>query len=420
MSRQRSVRARPAAWAKGVLCALAVTGCAHAGGTAAPARPPALGSHPGAASVAVDPAVLAAAARARAEAARAEGAPGMFENLQLRVRGRGEAALEGGAGIDLGARLKMERPFKTSALADSMRHGADAALWLAHAAEAEARARLCEESVLGRSEAARAEEHTLFRARVEKALGWASALAQAGEVQSLVAIETELNVRRSLLARASALAVHRVVGELGPLPDVLADRGAPLALDEGTVRAAVRVQHPEVLSHLAMSERHRAEALSERRARLPWFDFLQLDYFTWRGGSEALGARVAVGIPLDDGARGRAARAELLGESERHAAEASLGTLATAARAALAELAEVEARAADYRALLKAAEAAEVLAARLIDERRGPADKALGLLDDAQDARDLVREARERAGVAACTLELSTGKDYAAWPRAAD
>jgi hypothetical protein len=403
-------------WAVSLAGLLGMPGCAAPSAGIPAQKPPALEDRTPS-GLAADPALLAAHARARGEDAQADGAPGMFEHAQVRVSRLGQEALKDQDGPGVALRVKLDRPFRTSVLAESLRRRGDTALWLAHAKAAEREALRCEQSAAARAALVREEAHAAFRVQATQALAWAEALKGAGEVERSVALDTLLSVRRALVERALHTVLQGPAEGLGELPDVLAEPGAPLDLSRDSAFAQIAAAHPEVLSHASAAERYRAEALAEKRARLPWLEFVQVDQDTGRDFVRGLSARAAIGMPLDDGAKGRAARATHFAEAERHEADATAQLLTDAALAALAELHDVEARAKDHRALLETATAAEAVAKQLVTERRGLPAKAVSLLDAAADAKEAVLEAQERAAQAACTLKLTTGRTYGQWPR---
>jgi hypothetical protein len=360
-----------------------------------------------------------AAERARAEAAQAEadGAPSMFDSLQLRVRNLDRNGIDSTQGVGLGARLQLERPFSMSALSESLRKEHAAARFLVDAAAASAQAATCSESVRARSAALRAGLVEALRARLVRSLEWLNALSSANQIDAVSAVRGVLSARRALVLGLLGEAKLRNHETLGPLPELSEQGRAALDRDAGRLFERIAKSHPQVRAHLADKERLLAKERFERRNRAPWLDFVELGYGTRADGLDDVSARLALGIPLDDGARGRTKKAALLAQSEEYEATGAAHTLALAAGAALSELAAFEQHAAEYLSLSAAADSAEKLADSLLAEHRGTPDKVVQLFDDAQQARLDLIELRERAGEAACTLKFATGVDYASWPR---
>lgn len=362
-------------------------------------------------------ALQAEEARARALEAQAAGAPSMFESLQLRVRNLDRQGIDSQQGVGLGARFKLERPFSMTSVTESLRRQGQSARFELETARAEAEALVCAESVRAHAQLTRDELDDAQREKLLATLSWIDALSEASEVDAVSAARATLSARRALVAAASAQRPARRHDALGTLPDVREARQGVLDGDPARLLASIEASHPSVHAHLAAQQRYLAEQSTEQRNRAPWLDFFELGYGTRSSGLDGLSARLAVAVPLDDGARGRSKKAGLLAQSEAYRSLAQAYTLARGASAALSELSAIEQHAVDYEALSDAAASAEQLANLLLAEHRGTPDKVAQLLDDAHAARLDILAASERAGQAACTLKFSTGVSYASWPR---
>lgn len=394
---------------------LAGATCAACATSSAPHTRPA--ARPGEAFAEHGYAVQAEEARAKAVQAEAEGAPSMFDSVQLRVRNLDRAGIDSERGVGLGARFKLERPFSMATLAEALRNEGESARFLVDSARAEAEALTCAESVTAHVEQARKTLSDEQRARLLDTLQWIQALSQASELDAVTAARASLAAKRALIASVSAQKPARSHASLGALPDVAHAHPTALDTDSARLLATIEASHPAVHTHLAAQQRYLAEERTERRNRAPWLDFVELGYGTNSSGADGISARLAVGVPLDDGSGGRSRKAALLAQSEAYGALGQLYALANGAAAALAELAIIEQHAADYLTLSSAADEAQQLASLLLTEHRGSPDKVAQLLDDAHAARLDILEARERAGQAACTLKFSTGVSYGSWPR---
>lgn len=397
-------------WLTAVL--LLVAGCA-ANVPTAPARPPT------SRAVFEEHALHVAAEEAKARAALAEQKhmEGTFNKVVLRTRSFGKRNIDEGDGFSAGLRLSLDRPFRVSALAKSLRAASNAAAYTAKAELREAEALTCEESVEGRVRDAREELIAAYRDRLEHLLTVTRGYRQAGTLDPLTSARTELMLSRRLLEARSESTAARVHPELGKLPEAANARQDALDLDLERLFARVEREHPQVRAHLAAAEEHEHAATAERRSRIPWIDFLQVDYGTAAAGLRDLTGRVAIEVPLDDGSRGRAEREAHLGVSETYEAMSQAAAITQQALAALHELAAFEADADAQRVILEQAAGAEDLAARLIASNAEAPDRIAQLVSEAHEGRVAVLEAQERAAAAACVLRFATGVDYEGWPR---
>jgi len=366
-----------------------------------------------------DHALKAAAesARARAVVAETDGAPGVISGVQLRTSGISARDVEDGTGISGGVRVLLERPWQVRAESSGGKAEQQAAQFTATAAEMEARALTCDESVQGRAQAERKAIAEAHAAQLERVLAWTVAFRDAGTLDPVTASRTELLVQRRLLSDETESESFRVHETLGPLPAVSASPGGGLDRDPVHIAQRIRAQHPNVRAHVSRAEQNRQLSSVELGRRIPWFNFVQLDYGIEGQGFRDLQGRVALEIPLDDGSRGRARRYEELGASEEYEAEGEAALLTQQALVALYALRAFEAQAERLAALDAQAARAESLAVRFLDERREGPDKIAQLLGETYADRMLVLDARERAGRASCSLEWATGTSYTAWPR---
>jgi hypothetical protein len=135
------------------------------------------------------------------------------------------------------------------------------------------------------------------------------------------------------------------------------------------------------------------------------------------GSDDSYGGRIAVNVPFGLGARAEADRYRALVRQEELDARAVVEQQMEASLAALVVLDEFEERTADWRALEALAADAEGIARRWTDKRLADPDDVADLIDEAYAARMAVLGARERAGIAACTLLSMTGVPLEDWPR---
>lgn len=362
--------------------------------------------------------VAAADEMARAAQAQADGSPGVLNKAQIRAQPYG-LTFSGEESYQVGLRLQLDRPWSVAALSRSLRAGADQSQFLAQVARAESEAAMCEESVHAR---ALAERRTLLeqrKQRLELALAWIDAFREGGGLDPVTVERAGLIVRRHLLEREAEPVAYRMHPTLGALPDVIAVPQGALDRDPQRIFEGIHEAHPKVRAQLFEAKRQTELGKAERSQYVPWFDMVEVDYRRRGDGLNGMQAQLAVGIPLDDGSRGRARRADALSRSAELEAEGVAATLTHHAEVALSALDAIEHDAEQLKRLKDDAVRADELAARLLQGREGPPDRAVQLVVEAHSCQAAIIDAKERAGEAACALKLSTGRDYTSWPRVA-
>ncbi len=357
--------------------------------------------------------VRAAEADAQAAAAEGQHSEGMVKAIQLRAATNG--AFDDGDGAQGSVRLQLDRPFRTNELSRSKQAAGEAAMLEAKAEAYRAQASTCDESVTAHAHEQRKVYLDGYRGQLTELLARTRAFSAAGTLDPITGARAELQLSRRLLEARSPAAGMRAHPKLGPLPE-LADQGLALDTDAGRLNERIAAEHPEVRAHLASASEHDHAAISEKRSRIPWFDFVQLDMASGSGAPN-LGGRVALEIPLDTGARGRAERHAHLSVGETYRAMGLSAELTEVALRALTELAGFEGDAAAQRAILEQADKADALAKKFLQSLDESPDRVAQLLAEAHAGRMAVLEARERAGKAACVLEYATGTSYDSWPR---
>lgn len=360
------------------------------------------------------------AADHRAAALEAEqlGTGGMFRELQL--RGTTPGLLPGDDGdARVAARLRLERPFRLSAERDGLSAERDAVVAEGDAAATEGDLELCRAGVQAQ---ARTEERDLFepyQAALREVLRWAQEWEQAGSLDPVSALRARLFVERHLIEDEPA-PLLQAEKPLRPMPEVeLAPSEDLLDLRADTVMGKVS-SRPHVAAHLARARRHQHLATAERRSRMPWFDFVELGTTLDAAGEPATQARVAISIPLADGARGRAEGQVELERAERLSARARALELGEIVVQELRVLSRFELRAAAMRNLLTLADLSEKKARSLLEARADKPEQVAQLLRDAHAARVAVLRARKDAGSSSCVLSFAAGTSYEQWPRVRD
>ena len=246
-----------------------------------------------------------------------------------------------------------------------------------------------------------------------------------GLVNEIDAMRFELASRVRLVTREPApLQVAEAAEAALPL---LVPPGAPLVRDEMTLREAVRQHHPSVAVHLATASRYEAMADRERSLSRPWIKFVD---FTYRHrtaekrdnapdkpAANGGGGRVAFTIPFG-GEKANSRRYQALVREQRGEAEATVDDQMLRGRLALDRLHAFESRTQRLLDLLLLADEAEAVAERWWQSKLARPKQVADLLDEAFSARRAVLFARERAGVARCSLLAMTGVAAEDWPRA--
>lgn len=359
-----------------------------------------------------DPAIQAREAAVDAAVAREEGEV-LIDEIQLRVGNEYDDEHR----IRVAARLPVNRPNEVRAQREVLRAETEVAVAQLEEASLERRAELCFPSVDLLAYQERVSIYAAYAQRQQALLDWSEEWRRSGVVDELSAARFELDSRLKTTTREPRR-IRTVDVVMPVLPDV--GRGAGVLVETlPMLRETVKEHHPSVGVRRAMAERYRALVDREDSQRTPRLRFLEIAYEhqTGSGGSDGVGGRVAVDFPFGARERANANRYEALvreqQSEERRLVEERIG----ASLEALAELTEFEARADRWSELESLAGAAERLADRWWQERLARPAQVAALLDGAFTARSAVLEARERAGVAGCTLLAATGVPPEHWPR---
>jgi hypothetical protein len=184
------------------------------------------------------------------------------------------------------------------------------------------------------------------------------------------------------------------------------------------VRKTVGKHNPSAAVHAAVSDSYAALSAREEIRRLPWLDFVDVSYEPVATGNESeIGAQIALRIPFGAKARGNVDRYRALGRSQSLEGERLVEEQVRRSLFALQELDDFETRVKQWEELLTLARKADEVAERGRRERLATLSQIASLFEQAYEARIAVLEARERAGMASCTLLAMTGVPPEDWPR---
>ena len=170
---------------------------------------------------------------------------------------------------------------------------------------------------------------------------------------------------------------------------------------------------------LGGSEHYRALSDRAQSQARPWLKFVDVSYQheSGGGGSHGAGGQLAFEIPFGTRERADAGRYRALVRQEQSEEQRLVEEQVRRSLEALGELADFEARGAQWEELEGLARAAEQIADRWWRGRLARPSQVAALLDQAFAARSATLEARERAGIAGCTLLAMTGVPPESWPR---
>jgi hypothetical protein len=359
-----------------------------------------------------DPTIQAREAEVEAAVAREEGEV-LIDEIQLRVGDEYDNEHQ----IRVAARLPVNRPNEVRARREVRRAETEVAVARLEEASLERRAELCFPSVDLLAYRERVSIYDAYVERQEALLAWSEEWRRSGVVDELSAARFKLESRLKSATR-EPLRAPPVEVVLPVLPEVGRNAGL-LVQGLPMLRERVSEHHPSVAVRRAMAERYRALVDREDSQRTPRLRFLEIAYErdTGRGGRDGVGGRVAVDFPFGARERANANRYEALVRQEQSEERRLIAERVGASLEALGELSQFEARADRWAELESLAGAAERLADRWWRERLARPAQVAGLLDGAFTARSAVLDARERAGIAGCTLLATTGVPPEHWPR---
>jgi len=359
-----------------------------------------------------DPAIQARAAEVEAAVAREKG-EALVDEIELRLGDDYDDEHR----IRLTARLPLNRPAEVRASKEVRRADTEVAVARLEETSLERRAELCFPSVDTLVERERRSIYNAYMGRQEALLAQSEEWRLSGVIDELSAAHFELETRIKLATRqpASALQVDPVVAELPPV----ASHTLLLVRDPTLLGEMVREHHPSVAVRQAAAERFQALSLREDIQRRPRLRFVEVSYRHDTGGrgSNGVGGRLAVEVPFGMRERANADRYQALMRMEQSEERRLVEEQVSQSLEALSILSEFESQTDRWAELQVLAVSAEHLADRWwMDRLAGPSQVA-GLLDEAYAARSAVLDARERAGIAGCTLLAMTGVPPERWPR---
>lgn len=364
-----------------------------------------------------------AARRAGIEAARTgEGSAGLMDEVELRVSDDYVDEHQ----IRVAARVPLRRPAETRAHREMVAAEVEMAESRLDEAALTLRADQCFPSVDAQARAADEQMYLDWAARQDSLLAYNDEGRRSGLISEIDASRFELSSRLRLATREPMPAPPQEA-RAAALP-LLLPSDPPLDRSDTTLMQAVRRHHPSVALHHATAARYEAMAGRARSRGRPWVKFVELRYEHQTGESNGPGrpndpsvngggARVSFTVPFGGDASAEARRYSALVREQRSEAEALVADRTRGAALALEELHAFEARVAGLRELLNLADEADAIADRWWRSKLASPNQIANLLDEAFAARSAVLDARERAGIARCTLLTMTGVAAEDWPR---
>ncbi|MBW2289473.1 MAG: hypothetical protein JRG80_15035 [Deltaproteobacteria bacterium] len=281
----------------------------------------------------------------------------------------------------------------------------------------ERRAEICLPSL---DQLVRDEHLTIYSAFIERQAGlqaWNRELMEAGLVDELRYTSFELESQTKLRSRrpADVITPEMVI----PVLPSVAAHASPLEGEPEVLRTLVQQHNPSVSLHEAMEERYEALARRERMARWPSLKFVDfaVQPLPSPGDPISYGGRVAFEVPIGPRLRAQERRYSARARGQSSERRKVVDDRVQASREALAVIQDFERRADEWQHLLDLAGSAEEVADRWWKQRLVTPRRVAALLDEVYRARIEALRARERAGVAGCTLLATTGVSVDEWPR---
>jgi hypothetical protein len=360
-----------------------------------------------------DPAVEARKQAVEAALARERSEPALDE-LELRVRGERE---QRGGELALRARVPVPDPGQVRARRAVRRAETETSLARLDETSLSQRAERCFRSTAIHAHQEHSAIYQAYARREKILLEWNQEWRRSGIQSERIGAQFDLEGRIKLVARKPG-----PPPESGAVTDALPPVGrgpGALVTSEDLLFETVRRQHPSVAVHRAVAAHYEAlSARSESTAR-PSLKFVDFDYMPIGAGNDdnAFGAQLAFQIPFGTESRADASRYRALRRSEALEGERLVQQQVRRSLFALREFEHFESNMDRWQELLELARDAEELADRWRDERLARPSQVENLIDRAYDARVAVIEARERAGLARCTVLALTGVSLDDWPR---
>jgi hypothetical protein len=360
-----------------------------------------------------DPAVEAGREAVEAAVARERGEVALDE-FELRVRGQSR---DGDAALGMRARIPVPDPARVRARRAVRRAETEASIARLDETSLRRRAELCFRSIDGEAHRERGAIYELYDRRLRALLAWNEEWRRSGIQSERRATQFGIEARIKLVSRKPGPP---------PEPSAATDPLPPLGRGQGTLVTSaellldlVRTHHPSPAAHRALAAGYEALSNRAQTAARPWFEFVDLDYERIFGDQSRndIGGQLAFHIPFGVESRADVSRYRALGRSETLEGEGLIRDQMRQSLFALKEFQYFESNTEEWQELLELARSAEHVADRWGEERLARPSQLETLIDRAYDARVAVLEARERAGLARCTLLALTGVSLDDWPR---
>jgi hypothetical protein len=322
--------------------------------------------------------------------------------------------------IRVTARVRTKRRGEMRAQRDVLHAETEMAVTRLEETALERRAELCFPSVTALAREASAEIYGDYKARQQSLLAWSEDLRRSGMLNELDGARFELESRVKIATRAPA-PMTRPETVLPVLPEIGTELG-DLIRQPDALRKLVRRHHPSVALREATAKRYAALAARARSRAKPGIRFVDLTYERRTGernepGENGVGGQISFEVPLGARPKANTSRYQSLVSAQHREGEAIIEEQMQRSLQALADLQSFEANTTQWRELEALAGNAEQVADRWWRGRLAQPDDVAALLDEAYKARIAVLEARERAGIAECTLLAMTGVPLEEWPR---
>lgn len=362
------------------------------------------------------PAIEAQRAEVEAAVAREDDSP-VIDGFEIRAA----AVHETDDKMQLRARLPFDNLFGASAKQDARRAGTEEALARLAETTLVERVRMCRPSLDRLVHEERLSIYGRYAERQKVLLERNDELKRAGRLDEVRAMSFELSQQVDLALAEPEPPTGPSGGSVtvaAVLPEPTA--GAPeLSATPEVIHEQLRRHQPAVGVHQARGRHYDAMARSEAKRRLPTLKFVDfaVEPVAYPGDDRQYEAQVAFEIPFGRAARAGERQYAALARGQRSAERALILDRGEQARAAVETINWFRRRGAHWLGLRERADQAEAVADRWWKSRLAEPKAIAGLLDEVQDARLAVLDARERAGRAACTVLASTGLSVDEWPQ---
>jgi hypothetical protein len=336
-----------------------------------------------------------------------------LDAVQLRLR----SEYDNDYGLRLTTRVPVPNPKEVQARREVRRSDTAASLARLEETALVRRSELCFASI---ESAAHTEQTAIYEeyARRQRALLERNEeRRRSGSQSERASTRFELENRIKLATRMPG-PTPQIEAALRGLPRVEASTGR-LVRAHALVRETVGEHNPSAAVHAAVSDRYVALTAREESRRFPWLDFVDLSYeaVATTDDDREIGGQIAVRIPFGAKASGNADRYRALSRSQSLEGERLVAEQVRRGSFALQELDHFETHVKQWQELLTLARNADEVAERGWRERLATLSQTASLFEQAYEARIAVLEARERAGMASCTLLAMTGVPPEDWPR---